>query len=202
MNTSPLVPCRATRGRAGGFALITALLLLVMLTLLALSMFHSFGLQQKITGNTREKERALQGAQTALQFGEWWISQSNLLSGDGGVACTSANTVAGPADMRLCSNALAKPGSPATWTAASSYTPSTMTVVANGGTVLMADGKTLDINYAEAPKLYVSYIGMNANGSAVLYSVTAAGYGGGADTSAVVQSVYSVPVDGTSLTGP
>lgn len=190
------------RGRSTGFALITALLILVMLTLLALSMFHSFGLQQKITGNTREKERALQGAQTALQYGEWWISQSNLLSGDGGIVCSNAVTVTGPADMRLCSNALATAASPSTWTAGSTYQPSTMSVGTSGGTVVMADNVTLDINYSKAPQLYISYIGMNANGSAVLYRVTAAGYGGGADTSAVVQSVYSVPVDGTSLTGP
>jgi type IV pilus assembly protein PilX len=196
MKTMPL-----SRSGAAGFALITALLVLVMLTLLALSMFHSFGLQQKITGNTREKERALQGAQTALQYGEWWISQSNLLSGDGGIVCSNAVTVSGPADMRLCSNALATPASPSTWTAGATYKPSTMSV-GSGGTVVMADNVTVDINYSKAPQVYISYIGMNANGSAVLYRVTAAGYGGGADTTAVVQSVYSVPVDGTSLTGP
>lgn len=59
--------------RQRGIALITCLLLLVMLTLLAISMFRGYGLQQKLAGNTREKQRAFEAAESALQYGEYWL---------------------------------------------------------------------------------------------------------------------------------
>jgi type IV pilus assembly protein PilX len=39
----------------GGMVLITALLLLIVVTILAVGMFRSFGLDEKIAGNMREK---------------------------------------------------------------------------------------------------------------------------------------------------
>ena len=48
--------------RQRGIALITCLLLLVMLTLLAISMFRGYGLQQKLAGNTREEAVARRAA--------------------------------------------------------------------------------------------------------------------------------------------
>jgi type IV pilus assembly protein PilX len=177
-----------------GFALITALMVLVMLTLLALSMFHSFGLQQKIAGNTREKERSLQAAQSALQYGEWWLSQANLLPGDLGVPCTNTTVIAKPTDMRLCNAPLATPGNLSTWTGASIYTPPNMIVLAGGG--LATDGNSqVDINYAKAPQVQVAYIGKSADKTQLLYSVTASGYGGTPDTATVVQSIYAFPGD-------
>jgi type IV pilus assembly protein PilX len=187
---SSTCPRRAPRG----FALITALMVLVMLTLLALSMFHSFGLQQKIAGNTREKERSLQAAQSALQYGEWWLSQANLMPKDLGVPCTNTTFIAKPTDMRLCNATLATPGTLSTWTGASTYTPPNMIVLAGGG--LTTDGNAqIDINYAKAPQVYVARIGMSADQTALLYSVTASGYGGTPDTTTVVQSIYAFPYD-------
>ena len=60
-----------------GVALVTSLLLLVIITILALSMFRSFGTQERIAGNLREKERALHAADSAQQYAEWWLLQSN-----------------------------------------------------------------------------------------------------------------------------
>src|SRR5205807_8509264 len=42
--------------RQRGMVLVTALLLLVVVTLLAVGMFRSFGLDEKIAGNVREKQ--------------------------------------------------------------------------------------------------------------------------------------------------
>ena len=41
--------------RERGMALISAILLLLVLTILSVGMFRSFGLQERIAGNTREK---------------------------------------------------------------------------------------------------------------------------------------------------
>ena len=42
---------RSAQARQRGVALVTSLLLLVIITILALSMFRSFGTQEKIAGN-------------------------------------------------------------------------------------------------------------------------------------------------------
>ena len=68
-------------------ALVTSLLLLVIITILALSMFRSFGTQEKIAGNLREKERALHAAVSAQQYAEWWLLQGNNTAA-GAIACT------------------------------------------------------------------------------------------------------------------
>ena len=52
-----------------GVALISAMLLLIIITILGMSMFRSFPTQEKIAGNVREKERALHAANSAQQPG-------------------------------------------------------------------------------------------------------------------------------------
>src|SRR5712675_1995916 len=73
MNAHPSLRASAQRG----VALISSLLLLIIITILALSMFRSFGTQEKIAGNLREKDRALHAAASAQQYGEWWLIQGN-----------------------------------------------------------------------------------------------------------------------------
>lgn len=177
----------AGRWREKGIALMTCLLILVMLTLLAISMFRGFGLQQKIAGNTREKARAFEAAESALQYGEYWLTQSTAGTGTN---CTNAVVISSDADMRACSNPLTNPGDPANWVAAMSYTPDAMTVGAGGGMTTDGNGN-LDINYAKVPGLYVAYLGLAPDGQQMLYSVTGAGYGGSSGTTAVVQSVFA-----------
>ena len=58
-----------------GMVLVTSLLLLLVVTMLAISMFRSMGLDEKIAGNMRDKQRALNAAETAEQFAESWLSQ-------------------------------------------------------------------------------------------------------------------------------
>ena len=85
-----------------GMVLITSLLLLVVVTIIALSMFRSFGIQEKIAGNMREKQRALQAAVSAQQYAENWLS-SNATAAT--VPCSnllSANIGQG----QICSNKL------------------------------------------------------------------------------------------------
>src|SRR6185312_16564834 len=62
-----------------GMVLITTMLLLVVVTILALAMFRGAGLEQRIAGNTMEKQRALQAAVSSQQYGESWLA-SNVTS--------------------------------------------------------------------------------------------------------------------------
>jgi type IV pilus assembly protein PilX len=70
MNSYPTIRFRSARG----FVLIASLLLLLVMTLLALAMFHSFGIQELVAGNVREKQRALQSAFAAEQYAELWLT--------------------------------------------------------------------------------------------------------------------------------
>ena len=87
--------------------LVTSLLLLVVVTLLGLSMFRSYGIQQRIAGNVREKQRALQAAMSAQQYGEWWLSSGSNSAG-AAVICNSvlnANLNQG----QICANVFGRP---------------------------------------------------------------------------------------------
>ena len=175
------------RLRCHGFALITGMLILIMLTLLSVAMLKGTGLQQKIAGNTREKERAFEAAQNALRYGEYWLSSG---SHGTGIPCSGPVTVTSDMDMRACSSVLAKPGDPDTWTNQMNYTPASMKVLAGGGKVTDGNGN-VDINYTKPPGMYIAYLGLGPNGLQTLYSVTGVGYGGSDGTAAVVQSVFA-----------
>jgi type IV pilus assembly protein PilX len=174
-------PRRPIRPR--GFVLLSGLLFLVLLTLLSVAMFRSVGLQESIAGHTRDKQRAFEAAQTALQYGEWWLTQG--VPGMG-VACSgvvNGNTVAA---MRVCADPLQNAAT-LPWPTRIEYQPPSMAVAAGGG--LAADG---DVNYQARPGLHLHYLGMTPDGLGLLYQVSASALGGRSDTAAVVQSTYRI----------
>ena len=181
------VPARAHSRRpsaSSGFILIVGLFFMVILTLLSIAMFRSFGLQERIAGNTRDKQRSFEAAQSALQYGEWWLGQGN---GGTGINCTGVVNGNVLTSMRVCSNGLTTPTN-LPWSVRTDYQPPQMAVASGGG--LAAIGG--DINYQAMPGLYMSYLGITPNGLAQLYQVTAFGYGGNVNTAAIVQSTYQI----------
>jgi type IV pilus assembly protein PilX len=177
------------RSRQGGFVLIMALLFLLVLTVLSVTMFKSFGILERIAGNTRDKQRAFEASQSGLEYGEWWLSQGN---GSFGTVC--ANT--GPANgndltkMKVCADGLPKPLS-LPWPDRIDYKPPYMIVASGGG---LANGGGGDVNYSAMPSLYITYLGPSPDNNKYLFSVAGAGYGGNADTASVVQSTYALDV--------
>src|SRR5882757_52750 len=81
-----------------GMALISGLLLLLVATILAMSMFRSYGTQQKIAGNVREKHRAVSAAVSAQQYAEYWLSNNTPPPA---VDCTGMKVLPVP---QVCSN--------------------------------------------------------------------------------------------------
>jgi type IV pilus assembly protein PilX len=160
--------------------LISAILLLLVVTLLAVGMFRSFGIGEQIAGNTRDKGRALQAAESAQAYAEWWLSQGN---GSTGVTC---NTVVPAASAEVCANPLAStttvPWVSGTAAVGVTYTPPAMTV-----TNTAAPG-----TYYASPMFYITYLGLAPGGTSVVYQIDAVGYGGSPSAVAVVESVYSV----------
>jgi len=174
-----LPPPRAERG----FVLVMGMMFMLMCTLLGLAMFRSFGLQERMAGNTRDKQRAFEAAQTALQYGEWWLRSGADTTPVACAGVVDGNTVAA---MRVCNAALAKPAQ-LPWPARVDYQPPAMGVQGGGGV-----GVGGDILYQGKPGLQMHYLGLTDGGTGFLYRVSAFAYGGNADTAAVVQSTYKL----------
>jgi type IV pilus assembly protein PilX len=177
-----------------GVALISSLLLLLIITILALSMFRSFGTQERIAGNLREKDRALHAAVSAQQYGEWWLTQGSNTA-VGAVACPVGTLSANQGFSQICNQTPIQAGFNVTqvgttvptagWATQVTYVPPTMGVPGLAGT----NG---DPPYFAAPGFYISDRGVAGDGAGEAYQVDAYGYGSAAGTVAVVESTYEV----------
>lgn len=177
-----------------GVALISSLLLLIIITILALSMFRSFSTQEKIAGNLREKDRSLHAAVSAQQYGEWWLTQGNNTA-VGAVACALGTLNANLGQGQICNQTPFQAGFNVTqvgttvptagWATQVQYVPPTMGVPGVAGT----NG---DPPYFAAPGFYIADRGVAGDGAGEAYQVDAYGYGSAVGTVAVVESTYEV----------
>jgi type IV pilus assembly protein PilX len=174
--------------RQRGIALIAAILILLVITILGMAMFRTFSMQQRIGGNTRDKSRALHAAMAAQNYAEWF------LTGNGGAnAATTATcagvTAASTSIPMTCSNVIPTTVSqPDTWGGAFTYQPTGMTTTSG------AQG-----SYAQLPEFYISSLGSPSGGAAnkivntqTLFQIDAAGWGSTPQAVAVVESSYIV----------
>jgi type IV pilus assembly protein PilX len=178
-----------------GIVLISSLLLLIVVTIIALSMFRSFGIQEKIAGNMREKQRALQAAVSAQQYAENWLSSnasaapvscSNLLNANIGQGQICSNKLSA-AVVDVTSLPWVIGGAPAGVT----YLPPGMPI----STITSVSAANLaNPTYYATPSFYISDMGPSAdpNIPGEIYQVDAAAYGGSSNTAAVVESTYAV----------
>jgi type IV pilus assembly protein PilX len=166
---------------------MSSLLLLIVVTILALAMFRSFGLQEKIAGNTRERQRALHAAQGAQTYAEWWLSLNSTSAPAVCSTLLSANLSQG----QICSNRLVNTVASVVsvpWTSGGSnvgvtYNPN------NSMTVTTTAAKD---TYYDVPRFYIADMGVSADGRGEVYQIDAAGYGSTANTVAVVESTVIV----------
>lgn len=177
--------------RQRGLVLVSSLLLLLVVTVLAVAIFRNFGIEEKIAGNTREKQRALHAAESAQQYAEWWLS-----SGTGATTPVICNSVVPPAIGQVCANTLPTivPNQNVAnlpWTVGGApvgvtFAPPNMQFNTGGG---------VD-QYFQTPLFYISYLGTTADSTTskfkLLYQVDAVGYGGSQNAVAVVESTYYV----------
>ncbi len=177
--------------------LVSSLLLLLVVTIIALSMFRSFGIQEKIAGNMREKQRALQAAVTAQQFAEVWLA-NNGGNPSSAVACTTllnGTTGQGQICSTLAPNVTPVFTNPP-WLV--NGTPVGVTFSPNG---MLFNGPGVpnvvtNPTYASPPTFYISDLGANAGPvGGEVYQIDAVGYGGNSNTVAVVESTYVVSVN-------
>ena len=163
-----------------GMVLISAMLLLLVMTILGAAMFRAFNLQEKTAGNTREKQRALHAAESAQTYAESWLSSAAGANATIGATCNSVTNT-----PVVCSNLMANP-TVLPWTTQVSYTPPMLTVASPG----VVNG------YYAAPNFYISFLAATydpTTGSQTnIYQVDAQAYGGTTSAAAVVESKYAV----------
>ena len=189
-------PVRSGAPAQRGIVLISAMLLLLVVTIIALSMFKSFGMQEKIAGNMREKQRALQAAVSAEQYAEYWLSSTGAVSAP--ITCSSVLN-GNLNEGQICANKLPLNVADVTdvpWKIGANfvgvnYTPPNMRI---STTTSVSAANTTNPTYFAAPTFYISHMGTSADPSIAgeIYQIDAVGYGGASNTAAVVESTYAV----------
>jgi len=188
-----------------GMALITAMLLLVVVTIMALSMFRSYGVEERLAGNTRDKQRAFNAAVSAQQYAESWLAS--------GTAPASGVCPVGLVPSSTSGEVCTKPAIPIDftllpWNTGVTYTQFTSNAINGVSNVISATGTadtaTQSASYAQPPVFYVTDLGPNAGFPAgEVYQVDALGFGGQSNTVAVVESTFVIGTNTpNSLTGP
>lgn len=180
-----------------GIALVTSLLLLLIITILALSMFRSFGAMEKIAGNLREKDRALHAAVSAQQYAEWWLTTpAAVADATVPVACAAGPAlIANPPanEGQICSTASSLTNligvnaiTTVPWPVAYvQYSPT-------GSTTPLQAGINNDPPYALTPGFYISDLGPAADAQGEVYQIDAFSSGATVNTIAVVESAYEL----------
>jgi type IV pilus assembly protein PilX len=148
-------------------------------------------LDEKVAGNTREKQRALQVAVSAEQYAEWWLvnGTSVPLTNCTGTVQASVGQVCTNVLSTQVSNVAVVPWTIGNQTVQVTYTPPNVTVGSGAG------------NYYASPAYYISYLGVGTGANGIqgnVYQIDAVGYGGSPSTAAVVESSFIVQTSTTS----
>jgi type IV pilus assembly protein PilX len=168
-----------------GMALITSLLLLVVMTILAISMFRRYGIQEKIAGNVREKQRALNAAVSAQQYAEW-----ALTNGTPPLTTTCGAGIVPAASMQICNLPLTDFTS-TSWGTGMQFTQ--FTANSGNGVQNVVNATAAKDTYYQAPLFYVTDLGSAGGGTkGTVYQINAIGFGGSDSAVAVVESTFLV----------
>jgi type IV pilus assembly protein PilX len=189
------LPVRAQQG----IVMVTAMILLIVLTVLSIAMFQNFGLLERISGNSREKQKSFAMAQTALSYAEailpnWPNSADACASGTTYVDSGGANAVPKICDMPLTTAQLNGSGSSTTllgnWPTGVQYTPALPTGASvSFGSACTTSGGT---GYAMPPMYHIYPEGKDKYGNIQLFLVSAISAGGTCTATTVLQSTYGL----------
>jgi type IV pilus assembly protein PilX len=182
---------RTTPGQQRGLVLVTSLLMLVVVTVLAIGLFRSFGTDEKIAGNTREKQRALNAAETAEQAAEAWL-QAGVITVP--TVCPAGQIVY-PVSQICTLTMQAQNIDPTVlpWSTGVQYTAPTMVT-----------GSTGAGTYVNPPQYYITFLGnkVTSGFTTSYYQIDAVGYGANANAAAVVESTYTTTANVICKTCP
>jgi type IV pilus assembly protein PilX len=201
----------STSQKQRGVALIASLIIMLLITIVALSIMRGNNLFEKMAGNTRERQRALQSAQSALQYAETWIA-TTAVSAPSSLTAGTCSTTAALTTMQVCN---VDPTSSSSGIANIQYFPYQIPGIcvapANSPGGVITSGATCkntavtpnvgDVYYAQDPGVNIYLVGTMKSTGQLVFKVTAIGYGGSTGTNAtvaIVQSLYALGSSGGS----
>lgn len=189
-----------------GIALIISMLLLLVVTIMAVAMFRSYGIADKIAGNLREQQRALHAAETAEQFAEYWLTSNGNASSTPAPCTVQLNGNLGFG--QICSNELhatmlANGGSVTAppWSIGGVPVGVTYVPYMPGALAMSVTNVQSGTSYNQTPLFYISDLGASPSGSGEVYEIDAAAWGAASNTVAVVEATYMVGSQVTNLGG-
>jgi type IV pilus assembly protein PilX len=195
--------------------LIASLLLLLVMTLIALAMFHSFGIQELVAGNVREKQRAVQSALAAEHYAEIWLTApGNVLTSTVDCSTVALQSYTSTSVPYICLQPISTvatggvtqvPWKIPTVTGEVGFTffPGTSTGAGTGGTSTgdMVVSTSGGVNaYYQPPRFYIGLLSSTA--FQAVYRIDAWNWGGTQNTAAVVEANYTVTCGTCSTSGP
>lgn len=193
-------PC--ARRPQHGAALVTALLLLLVMTILSVTLFRKVVGEERIAGDVREHQRAFAAAQTSLQFAENWLT--NVYTGNLNTCTQSVVAVTSVSAVQVCdapvygsaSTASAQRAvvtEPTSWRTRFTYQPTGMSIGSSDAS---------NQRHAQLPGFYISSLGLGPDGRTPYYQVTSYGVGGNGTSVSVVQATYALTSQVTALDNP
>ncbi len=171
--------------RARGFSLLTSLIILLLLTILMVAIMRSAISQDTMTGNTREKARALRAAQTAMSYAEWWIKQNNGLPG----TCANGQLP----QPKVCTTTVNTQNAEPPLTTWTEYKPSSNTAY------WQTDNQGGKSTFYRNPGYHIQHLYTSPDGKADYYQITAYGYGGNNQAVAVIQNLFQITYSGNQI---
>lgn len=188
MNTQLKNRISAKKSQAA-FIVFPALVFVLLLILLALYMMRGVSMDEKMSSNTREKSRAVEAAQTALSYAEWWLQQPSNANDGLGNSCSGTSSVPKILPASCTKPTVANVQTSSTLPAYTTYTLAPSTAPSAGMPYISTSGG-VNVYYAN-PTYSIYYVGKDSSGR-LLYAVYALAYGGNQQAIAAVQSLYYV----------
>jgi type IV pilus assembly protein PilX len=163
-----------------GMALVMALMFLLILTILGVAAMGTSSLQEKMAGNSKDRNLAFQAAETALINGEQRIGNAIIVT-------------AVVADASVATDGLWKPSSTstpvwddsATWSGSDFFTVAGLTKVASDPKYIIEDLGQIE-DKGGSLSLPQNYKSTGSN----LFRITARAVGGTSSSVSIVQSTY------------
>ncbi|MHB8814984.1 MAG: pilus assembly PilX family protein [Steroidobacteraceae bacterium] len=172
--------------RHKGMALITGLLLLLVVTIIAVSMFRGFGVEEQIAGNTREKQRSLNSAVSAEQYAEWWLT-----SGQASAATACAAGFVSSDTGEICNATTPQPDfTSMPWSTGVTYVPFSSSQTISGASAASQG------SYYQPPGFYITDWGTAQGGT--LYQIDAYGWGGTSNSVSVIEATFVITSGGAT----
>jgi|SRR3569623_409435 len=178
------------RGSQHGVALITGLIFLVVLTLIAITAARMAGLEERMSGNMRDRSLAVQAAEMTLRDAErdirggTGIIRNPAMSGITGFVADCGNSTGGTGDDGLCYNGPAGYATPIWTTVSMTAAPS----VAYG----TFTGATPIAGLSAAPRYIIEGIRKTPPGGGLVfyYRITVRAQGANPNTVVWLQEVF------------